>query len=1103
MFGKGGGGSESCFKFYFMQLSFTPYSVNSFFSCYRFCILLLLCMFSFFRLSGQNPALTLSGTTTPNTVCSGEPNGSISLVANGGDGNYSFFIYDRDGNLLPSHFSNLRDGNYLTAVEDGSGNRTEATFYVTFDPQYFNVAMTPLPPKCTFGEDGKIELDIMDQSGAWTSPDNFYFQWWRGLPVEGILLQGEQMPFLYGIGEGIYSVVVTDNITGCSLRHTVEVFSQPNFSISTTEADLGNNGTINITLRDGTREYTFSWADDPGITTKDRSNLVPGDYTVKILDVAANCEETLTITVGGVACTYPQVEGVISDALCNNEGAINLSVSGGEAPYSYSWNNGAQTEDISGLAAGTYSVTVTTAFGCQVFADFVVNGSSVPVINSYTVTEVSCLEKGSFEVVASGGLAPYSMKVTGYGGLDVVVEGTSLGNLEKDCYSVQVLDGNGCSSAVEMICVSNLVYPVNLSAVKTDAGCYGKSDGTIDLSVSSFGEPFIYEWSNGATTEDLQGLPAGTYEVTVTSSHGCTGVLSVTIAQPAVFAAEVVATSASCKGVADGSVITSTAGGVAPYTYAWTKEADAAFHSAAENPAGLSAGTYFLTVTDAAGCETLASVAVGEPEGLSLNANVTAVSCFGRNDGSARLTVSGGTAPYTFEWSHGATAQEAGGLAAGTYEVRVRDASGCTESLSVVVTEPAALTVNLSSTSISCNAAGNGSVVSAVEGGVEPYTYSWSQQGDTDFLSAEKDLSSLLPGIYFLKVSDAAGCEVSASAEISEPSLPELTADVSQASCADSKDGSIDITVTGGTAPYVYSWNTGELTEDREALREGTYTITVEDANGCLKEATYTIKGQDDTAPVAKAQNVVLYLDKEGKAVLTPEQLNDGSSDNCLIASFSLSRTTFDCRDAGLDTEVELTVADAALNSSSVVAVVSVRDTIAPVVQAHDLSLVLGGEESITISAEELGLITSDACGVGNSSLSQYTFDESDAGENSVIVSVTDIHGNTGRRTVSVIVEKPTGLFSHERISSVKVYPVPFKDELYFETEQIIYGAELELTDALGHVVVRTDLSNISGQKLQARIETDNWKPGVYFYRILQNREYIASGKLLLFNGGK
>ena len=943
MFGKGSGGFVSCFKFYFMQLSFTPHSVKSFLSLYRFCFFLLLCMFSFFRLSGQLEPLTLTGVTTANTICSGEPNGSISLYAEGGDGNYTFFI---QGIPTPSNIVGLDYGEYLTAVEDGSGNRVEETFYVPFQPPFFHVEMLPYPPHC-HGEDGVIELNIRDQNGDWVFYDNFSFEWWRGLPEGGIRMEGEQMPFLSGIGEGQYSVVVTDNMTGCSQSHTVDLFSEVMFGVSTTEADLGNNGTITITLLDGTREYNFSWTDDPAITTKDRSNLVPGNYTVKILDVAANCEETLTIAVGGVSCTKPGLAAVITNALCNDEGAIDLSVRGGEGPYSYSWNNGAQTEDISGLAAGTYGVTVTTASGCEVFADFVINGSSAPIISSYTVTEVSCAEKGSFEVAASGGIAPYSMKVTGYGGLDVVVEGTSLGNLEKDCYSVQVLDANGCSSAVEMICVPNFVYPVNLSAVKTDAGCYGKSDGTIDLSVSSFGEPFTYEWSNGATTEDLQGLAAGTYEVTVTSSDGCSGVLSVTITQPAVFAAEVVATPASCNGVADGSVLTSTEGGVAPYTYSWTKEADAAFHSADKNPAGLSAGTYSLTVTD------------------------------------------------------------------------------------------------------------------------------------------------------------AAGCEVSASAEISEPPLPELTAVVSPASCADSKDGSIDITATGGTAPYVYSWNTGETTEDREALGEGTYTITVEDANGCLTEATYTISGQDDTAPVAKAQNVVLYLDKEGKAVLTPEQLNNDSSDNCLIASLSLSRTTFDCRDAGLDTEVELTAADASHNSSSAVALVSVRDTIAPVVEAHDLSLVIDGEESITISAADLGLLTSDACGVDNISLSQYTFDESDAGENSVIVSVIDIHGNTGRQTVSVIVEKPTGLFSRERISSLKVYPVPFKDELYFETGQTIYGAELELTDALGHVVVRTDLSNISGQKLQARIETDNWKPGVYFYRILQNRQYIASGKLLLFNGGK
>lgn len=906
-----------------MQQQFTS-PVGSYYRL--FYAFLFLGMLPVSMLYAQTSSLKLEASVA-GVSCSGWNDGLVDLYATGGDGNYTYYF-----NEAPSErtIADLIAGYYYFWVTDGTGSKAEIIIHVP-EPPPLQVEAYVQPPLC-HGNDGQISLYL---SGG-TAP--YFFEWWKG---NGVYAGNTQD--LYGVSEGIYSVRVID-YNGCSVELTLDVYTPLKFFINTTEASTGNNGTITVTPVDASRGYTYVWTDDPAITTRDRTNLAPGHYTVKIFDVAANCEETITISVGGIACTTPRLSATLSHALCGAAGAVDLAVSGGEAPYTYAWSTGEETEDIRDLPAGTYGVTVTTAGGCTATATFVIEESEAPLITSNTVTPVSCLEKGSIEVAVTGGLAPYSLKVFGgYTGLDVEVAGTKIENLEKDCYTVQVLDAAGCSSAEQSICVSNLVYPVGLSAAKTDVSCNGEADGTIDLSVSSAGAPFTYSWSHGPATEDLEDLAPGTYEVTVTTADGCTGNLSVTITEPAAFAVELFATPASCKGEADGAVIPTLEGGKAPYTYSWTKEGDAAFHSSAENPASLMVGSYLLTVTDAAGCEASASVVVGEPEEISLSTHISAPSC------------------------------------------------------------------------------------------------------------------------------------------------------------AANTDGSIDVSVTGGTAPYVYSWASGQETEDLDAVGEGTYTLTVKDANGCQVEASYTLSAEDSSAPVARAQRVVIYLDKEGKAVLSPAQVDAGSTDNCQLASLSLDRTTFTCADAGLEVEVQLTALDAANNSSMAVATVQVLDTISPLVTASDLSLELGTDESITISVEDLKVSTSDACGVARVELSRFVFDNSAVGENEVVVAAFDAQGNVGYDTVVVRVAQPTGFFDKGQVSSVKVYPLPFKEELNFEIELSSYrGIEIELTDVLGHSVYRTSLSDSNGQKIQTSIPTAHWRPGVYFYRISQNRKYIATGKLLL-----
>src|SRR5206468_1059440 len=197
--------------------------------------------------------------------------------------------------------------------------------------------------------------------------------------------------------------------------------------------------------------------------------------------------------------------------------------------------------------------------------------------------------------------------------------------------------------------------------------------------------------------------------------------------------------------------------------------------------------------------------------------------------GSIDLTVTGGTAPYSYLWSTGAISEDLSALVAGNYSVTVTDAKGCTATQSVTIGQPAAaLAVSDTHVDVNCFGGSTGSIDLTVSGGTTPYSYLWNNG------SISQDLSALVAGDYSVTVTDAKGCTATQSVTIARPAaalaVGETHVDVS---CFGGSTGSIDLTVTGGTAPYSYLWSTGAISEDLSALAAGLYSVTVTDAKGC------------------------------------------------------------------------------------------------------------------------------------------------------------------------------------------------------------------------------------------------------------------------------
>jgi len=308
-------------------------------------------------------------------------------------------------------------------------------------------------------------------------------------------------------------------------------------------------------------------------------------------------------------------------------------------------------------------------------------------------------------------------------------------------------------------------------------------------------------------------------------------------------------TQPACFGASTGKIDVTVTGATGPYTYNWARVSPAGTGSGSSSSAtfsitALSAGTYNVTVSAASGCSGTLSANLTEPPLLTATNAVTNILCNG-GTGSINLTAAGGTSPYTYLWTGGATTEDRAGLVAGTYTVTVTDSKSCKATATSTITQPAAaLSVSGIVTGISCFGGSNGSINITPTGGTPAYTYLWSNGATTE------DVSGLAVGAYSILVTDANGCFVNASYSITQPPVLNATVVKVDPDCINtppSYNGSITVTPSGGTPVYTYLWNDANTSATRTGLGPGIYTVTITDSKGCTKVITITLTGQNTT----------------------------------------------------------------------------------------------------------------------------------------------------------------------------------------------------------------------------------------------------------------
>ena len=369
---------------------------------------------------------------------------------------------------------------------------------------------------------------------------------------------------------------------------------------------------------------------------------------------------------------------------------------------------------------------------------------------------------------------------------------------------------------------------LSVTYTKTDVSCNGGKNGSIDVSVSGGTSPYTYAWSNGASTQDLSNLAAGSYTVTVKDAASKQLSKTITVGQPNAVTATTLVVNENCYGGSTGSIGIVASGGSGGYTYLWSTG------STAKSIGSLTKGTYSYTVTDIKSCSVSGKATITEPTQVVVSGVVTDIKCNGDANGSVDVSVSGGTSPYSYTWSNGSTTQDLNSLSVGgTYGLSVVDAKACKNTSFYTVSQPSALMLSGNTFDYTC--AHDGQVNITVNGGISPYSYKWSNGSSTE------DLTSVMNGTYTVTVLDANKCSASSSFTVDSLDPFVVNGQLEMPTCATCTDGLIIPIPTGGVYPYTWLWADGYDNKIHSNLGVGTYTVLMTDSLGCYMYKTYVL----------------------------------------------------------------------------------------------------------------------------------------------------------------------------------------------------------------------------------------------------------------------
>lgn len=622
----------------------------------------------------QPEKLKVTATGVTNVSCNSGANGSIIIAQVGGTSPYTY-SWSNSASQAPMA-TGLSAVKQVFTVTDANGCTAKDSVTLT-EPTALTASTSMSAPTCNGSTDGAVSVTPTGGTGAYT-----YL--WSTMATT---------PSINTLSAGTYICKITD-ANSCQISKTVTLI-EPTVVAATTNVvnalcyGVGGTGTVTPAGGNGA-PYTYLWNDLNSSTTATVNYLKPGNYAITVYDKKL-CSTDVYLTV-----TEPSdlVAAVVSktNVACNggSTGSISLNTTGGTGAYSYKWYpSGGTASTATGLAAGTYSVTVTDANGCKdSLFGIQITQPQVLTISDSSKVNVACngASTGSASVIAAGGTAPYSYEWFPYGGSSNTASALPAGT-----FAVTVTDANGCTVSKSFTITESTKLEASLDQA-SNVKCYGEANGNASVTVTGGTGAYSYDWGmvSGGSTDSAYGLTAGTYTCKIKDANDCKTSITVTITQPTLLTTSVTPTHVTCYGLNDGKVITSTSGGTLPYSYSWTNSS-----LTSADLTDLIPGAISVTVTDANGCTATKGTTITQPDTLKITGISANTSCFGNNDGFYNSTVVGGTLPYTYTVNNDpASDVDKYNIQSGQFLVNVQDANGCKADIFYTISDPAEILID-------------------------------------------------------------------------------------------------------------------------------------------------------------------------------------------------------------------------------------------------------------------------------------------------------------------------------------------------------------------------------------------------------------------------
>lgn len=926
---------------------------------------------------------------------------SVTLTSNGST-NANGVIYqwfNEAGQLISNTTTAVASsaGNYALVLTRAQGGKICHDTAIVYVPADLNVPQVSAGPPQTLT---CVKTEVQLQGSGSLGPQFSYF--WTASNGGNIVSGSNTLkPIVNAAGN--YKLRVTNNINGCTATSSTSVtaLTLPPAVTVGGGAFTCTDPFVTIQTTTNANNPTFAWNGPNNFNSVAQNPTVnvAGDYLVTVTDGNTGCTSVRTAVV--TANNNPPGAFATGGSITCLQDSVVLQGNATAGGSSFAWTgpNGFSSTKQSPKVAleGLYNLLVTGTNGCTSTASTNVVKNTTPPGAVLTPSNTLNCNNTSVNLFSTSTANPTFLNhiftrpdgtqdTTGTIGLLVV-------NTPGD-YIVKVTNiQNGCVSKDTAAVI--LRAPVSASlTTQSNNTCFGDNSGAVSIAANGGNGNYSYSWSNSATTASLSALSGGQYTVTVVDGENCSATLVASILEPAPIVANASSVGQSALGVADGSISLAPSGGTPGYTYLWSNAETTSAIS------GLLPGFYTVTITDSKGCTKVSTLTVNQYNcTVAGSILATNVRCNGNNNGAASVSLSGGSAPFSYVWSTGSSAAFIANLAPDNYTVTITDANNCPVLIEFEITEPDSLRANAVATGAMAININDGVASALPSGGSGVYTYLWSN-GETTSV-----IDSLGGGFYTVTVTDTNGCSdvQTVEVEIGNCSLTTTFLIVNPA-CYDENSGQATIVLSGGFPPFTYNWSNGGSNPTVQGLYAGTYPVSVTDANGCqIVDTAFVVQPALLDLQVDTFTNTICENSPFGSALVT---YSGGTGLVNIVWSNTQTGALATNLVAGIYTAVASD--ENGCTAETNVQIFSV-DTIFPVIMVDTVTVPLGPSGTVVLTASNTQANIVENCSIQSVNFVPAQFDCAQLGYHSVVMTATDKAGNatTANLVVKIVDNAP------------------------------------------------------------------------------------------------